>query len=82
VAKEKCDDLAGNAKDVCVKEAKAVRVSAKADAKASEKSADARSEAAADKIEAQYKVEKEKCDKFAGNAKDNCVAQAKAQLSK
>lgn len=31
-AKEKCDDLAGNAQDVCVKEAKAAHTSAKADA--------------------------------------------------
>ena len=34
VAKERCDDLAGNPKDVCVKEAKAAQISAKADAKA------------------------------------------------
>jgi hypothetical protein len=33
VAKEKCDDQAGNAKDVCVKEAKAAEAKAKADAK-------------------------------------------------
>src|SRR5262249_9902032 len=32
VAKEKCDDLAGNAKDVCLKEAKAAHVRATADA--------------------------------------------------
>ena len=32
VAREKCDDLAGNAKDVCVKEAKAAHTAAKADA--------------------------------------------------
>ena len=31
-AKEKCDDMAGNAKDVCVKEAKAAHTAAKADA--------------------------------------------------
>ena len=34
VAKEKCDDLSGNAKDVCRKEAKAAHVAAKADARA------------------------------------------------
>jgi hypothetical protein len=33
VAKEKCDDLKGNDKDVCVKEAKAALTKAKADAK-------------------------------------------------
>jgi hypothetical protein len=33
VAKEKCDDQAGNARDVCRKEAKAVETKALADAK-------------------------------------------------
>ena len=33
VAKEKCDDMAGNQKDVCVKEAKAAHTKSKADAK-------------------------------------------------
>ena len=45
VAKEKCDDLAGNAKDVCVKEAKAAETTAKADAKAQKKTADAKATA-------------------------------------
>jgi hypothetical protein len=39
VAKERCDDQSGNAKDVCVKEAKAVEVKALADAKLGKKSA-------------------------------------------
>ena len=34
VASEKCDDLSGNQKDACVKEAKAAEARAKADAKA------------------------------------------------
>ncbi|MDQ3186848.1 MAG: hypothetical protein M3Q16_10435 [Pseudomonadota bacterium] len=33
VAKERCDDKAGNAKDICVKEAKAAEAAAKANAK-------------------------------------------------
>ena len=41
VAIERCDDKAGNAKDVCVKEAKAAAISAKADAKAQMKALDA-----------------------------------------
>lgn len=41
VAKERCDDLAGNAKDVCVKEAKAAEIAAKADAKVQMKTSDA-----------------------------------------
>jgi hypothetical protein len=34
VARQKCDDKAGNSKDVCIKEAKAAQIAAKADAKA------------------------------------------------
>ena len=47
LAKEKCDDAAGNVKDVCVKEAKAAAVSAKADAKVQLKTTGANAEAAA-----------------------------------
>lgn len=93
VAKERCDDLAGNPKDVCMTQAKAAQTSAIADAKvqmktsdanatANAKSSDARKDAAAEKLDAQYKVEKEKCDTFAGVAKDSCLAQAKAHFGK
>ena len=93
VAMEKCDDLAGNGKDVCVKEAKAAQTAAKADAKAQmktsdanaaagEKSADARKDAAADKREADYAVAKAKCDAFASDAKDRCMANAKTRFGK
>ena len=41
VAKEKCDDQQGNAKDVCRKQAKASYTSAKADANVARKTADA-----------------------------------------
>jgi len=41
VARERCDDQAGNVKDVCVKEAKSVEAAAKADAKARMKTTDA-----------------------------------------
>jgi len=40
-AKERCDDKAGNVKDVCLKEAKAAEITAKADAKAQMKISDA-----------------------------------------
>jgi hypothetical protein len=93
VAKEKCDNLAGNAKDVCVKEAKAGYVKAKADAKvdrvaadtrntSAEKTADARREAAADKRDADYNVAVEKCDALAGTTKDSCVRDAKMRYGK
>jgi hypothetical protein len=93
VAIEKCDDQAGNRKDVCVKEAKSELVKGKANAKvdrvasdtnkeAATKKAEARKDASADKREAEYKVAIEKCDALAGPAKDACVSNAKAQFGK
>lgn len=103
VASERCDDLAGNAKDVCVKEAKAAKVhglsdahtrleTQKANAEASEASAtanekaavtgnEARRDAAEEKRAADYAVAKEKCDVQAGEAKDRCIAEAKATFA-
>jgi hypothetical protein len=91
IAKEKCDDLAGNAKDVCVKDAKAVHVKAKEEAKVAQAATagtanktanvnEARKEANAETREANYKVAKERCDSLAGNAKDTCQADAKAKF--
>jgi len=91
VAIEKCDDLAGNPKDVCVKEAKSQLVKGKANAKvdrvasdtnkeAATKQAEARKDASADKREAEYKVAIEKCDALAGPAKDACVSNAKSKF--
>lgn len=82
VAKERCDDLAGNAKDVCVQEAKAQETKALADAKLGKEISEARKDAAAEKAEADYKVEIQKCDALAGDAKSNCVAAAKARFGK
>jgi hypothetical protein len=82
VAKEKFDDMNGNEKDVCVKEAKAAKDKAMADIKASKKSQSARADASDDKRDANYKVAKEKCDALSGDAKDACIANAKAQNGK
>jgi hypothetical protein len=82
VAKTKCNALTGNDKDVCIKEAKAALVSAKADAKADKKVVAARADARSDKTEANYKVAIEKCDALAGPSKESCVATAKAQFGK
>lgn len=82
VAKEKCDDQAGNAKDVCVKEAKAVEVKALADAKLGKEIGEARKDAADEKRDADYKVAVEKCDAMAGDAKGSCIAAAKQQFGK
>lgn len=82
VAKEKCDDLAGNAKDVCVKEAKAVEVKALADVKMSSKVGEARKDGAQEKRDADYKVAAEKCDALTGDAKTSCMASAKTKFGK
>ena len=82
VAKERCDDRTGNEKDVCIKEAKAAMTRAQADAKASQKSAEARIDASKDKREADYQVAVQKCDAMAGDAKNSCIATAKAHYGK
>lgn len=76
--KTRCDGLTGNNKDVCLEQAKATRVAAEAEAKADRKTIEARIEAREDKKKAAYRVALEKCDAFAGAAKDQCVAAAKA----
>ncbi len=80
--KTKCNALTGNDKDVCVTQAKSARVAAESDAKADKKAIEARTDARDDKREAQYKVAMQKCDAFAGAAKDGCVAAAKSQYGK
>jgi hypothetical protein len=80
--KVRCAALAGNEKDVCVKQAKATKIAALADAKADKKVIDARADARADKRTAEYKVAREKCDAMTGAAKDQCVSAAKSQAGK
>ncbi len=82
VAKERCDDMEGNAKDVCVKEAKAVETKALADAKMSKEVDEAKKDAAKEKADADYKVELERCDAMMGDAKTNCIAAAKARFGR
>lgn len=82
VAKERCDDKAGNDKDVCVKEAKAAMTKTMADAKAMKKGSEARMDANEDKREANYKVAAEKCDALSGDPKSACMAAAKSRYGK
>ena len=82
VAKERCDDQNGNAKDVCVKEAKAMMTRTVADAKASMKGKQARMEAREDKRDANYDVASEKCESMSGDAKGACMDAAKAKYKK
>ena len=76
-AKDACKQRQGNDKDVCMKEAKAEHTHAVADAKAARKSNSAVASAHDDKLAADYKVAKEKCDALSGDAKDACIRDAK-----
>ena len=80
--KAKCDAQVGNAKDVCVKQAKATEVAAIATATADKKVIDARSDEVESKKDAAYKVALEKCDASSGEMKDKCVSAAKLKYGK
>ena len=80
VAKEVCDDRTGNDKDVCMKEAKAMHEKAKAEVKMNKEIREARNEAEETKMKADYKVAAERCDSLTSDAKDACVATAKARF--
>jgi hypothetical protein len=82
VAKERCDDKAGNVKDVCLKEAKAAEVGALAQAKLGKEVGAARADATASVMDADYKVAAEKCDALAGDARARCMTAAKAKYGK
>lgn len=90
VAKERCDDSSGNAKDVCLKEATAAHVRALADAKVirvtsetrndnADKATMAKQSANSEKRAADYNVAAEKCDSLDGTAKDGCIRDAKVK---
>jgi hypothetical protein len=77
--KAACDSMSGNAKDVCIEEAKGKEKIAKADADAAFKNTPkAREAARTAHADATYAVAKEKCDDQTGNQKDVCVKEAKA----
>lgn len=77
-AKAKCDQQSGNAKDVCVQEAKAARARADADAVAQFKNdaKDMRKSRIA-VADADYDVAKAKCADMSGDSKGNCLREAK-----
>jgi hypothetical protein len=80
--KVRCAGVAGNDRDVCKEQARAVLVAAQADAKADRKTIEARNEARDDKLAAAYRVARERCDALSGAAKDQCVATAKLEFGK
>jgi hypothetical protein len=88
IAKERCDDLSGNKKDICQQEAKAEKTKGYEAAKLASKSAEATTEFMKTEKEAKekagqavrdadYKVALEKCDQFSGQTKEQCVHDAK-----
>lgn len=80
--KARCGALAGNEREVCLQQAKAYLVAARADARADRKTVEARLDARDEKIDAEYRVALQKCDAFAGAAKDQCVGTARAAYGK
>ena len=78
-AKAACDASSGNAKDICVVEAKGKEKIAKTELDASYKpSARASHAVTIAKAEADYATAKEKCDDQTGDAKKTCVKAAKS----
>jgi len=78
-AKAACDASSGNAKDICVVEAKGKEKVARAELDASYKpSAKASHTVTMAKAEANYATAKEKCGDQTGDAKKACVKDAKA----
>jgi hypothetical protein len=83
IDKDACSSLSGNAKDICVAEAKGKDKVAKADAEAAyANTPKARENARVALAQANYNVTIEKCDDLAGNRKDVCVKEAKAEFVK
>lgn len=78
-ARDGCDGIAGNPKDVCVAEAKAARVRAEAEAEAQYKNnLSAYTKARTEIADANYEVDKTRCAARTGNERDVCVKQAKS----
>jgi hypothetical protein len=77
--KEKCGSMTGNAKDICMEEAKGKLKVARAESEFaySGKSKD-QMNVVVTKANVAYALAKEKCDDQTGNSKDVCVKEAKA----
>jgi hypothetical protein len=82
VAKQQCDDLAGNPKDVCVKEAKASLTAAKADANVQMKTTTATATATDKTAAAQAKASSEVKEVRTDAAADKRAAQYKVEKEK
>lgn len=77
--KAACDALKGNAKDVCVEEAKGREKVAKAELEYKQSGAESdQLKVTTAKADAEYAVAKERCDDREGKDKSACVEEAKA----
>ena len=82
-AKAGCDPLVGNAKDVCVAEARGREKVALAELEAThEPSEKHRYDVRIARADAAHTTAKEKCDSLSGDAKDVCMKDAKARYGK
>ena len=83
-AKEKCDSLQGNQKDICVAEAKAKEKVAKAENDAKHAKDPAKEQAKVQRVraDAEYDVAKLRCEERKGNDKDVCMKEAQVQRDK
>jgi hypothetical protein len=82
LAKQKCQDLAGNAKDVCIKEAKSAETATKADAKLQLKTTDANADARKTNQQANSKASEKVQDARVEAASDKTDAQYKVEKEK
>ena len=83
VAKRKCETYAGNAKDICMAEAKGRHKVARTELEERYKdSPKARYNVRMARAEAEYDVAKEKCDDRSGAQKDACLKEAKAAYAR
>jgi hypothetical protein len=82
-ARERCDDRAGQAKNVCLAEARAERRVRKVEVAArGEGTPKARYDAKIARAEAEFDVQKERCGEQAGAARDGCIAEARTREAK
>jgi hypothetical protein len=83
-AKEKCDTMQGNQKDICVAEAKAHEKVAKAENDAKHAKDPSREQAKVQRVraDAEYDVAKQRCQEMKGNEKDVCMKEAQVQRDK
>jgi hypothetical protein len=78
-ARERCDDLAGNPRRVCVAEARAARRIAHSEIALQQKDTPkSRYDARVARAEAGFEVAKERCGELAGHAREMCIAEARA----